>query len=455
MKYFEMNTDSAIQSINERSLTIAIFGQGKLGLPLSVVYLNAGYKVVGVDIDSNLIDNLNKGIITDVSEPGVLTGIRQGIENKKYVATASVEDSLRDADILLIIIPIELDEDKIPDLTPLTELMEKIGQNLQKGHLIIQETTLPIGTTEDVILPILEIHSGLTAGEDFGLGFSPERTYMGKVLEDITENYPKIIGGVNSKSTEKMVLFFNSISKKGVIRMSTARAAEATKIFKGVFRDTNIAIANELAKISEKLDIDFFEVREAVNSEPSGNILLPGAGVGGHCIPVYPYFLMQTAKNFGIQPALIKASREVNLSMPQHVVSKIIQSIEFLDKKLPIAKIVLLGLTFRGNVKEHRHSPTIDIINILKDLEIDTYLHDPLYSKEEVHDIVGVNFLDNLDQALMYADCIVLLSDHEIYEKSLPSKMDSLAKKPYAFIDTRNFLELQTTEDRKIYRIGT
>jgi len=454
MKFFEMNHDSAVQSIKNRSLTITVFGQGKMGLPISVVFLNAGYKVVGVDIDSTLVDNLNNNNIPMIREPGVSEAIKLGLETKKYYATLSIEQALQDADIIVIIIPIILDENKIPNLTPLTELIEKIGKNLQGGQLLIQETTLPIGTTEDVLLPIIEIHSGLTAGVDFGLGFSPERTYAGKVLKDITENYPKIIGGINSKSTDRMALFYNSFVEKGVIKMSSPRTAEAAKVFKGVFRDINIAIANEFSKIAEKLDVDFYEVRKAVNSEPSGNILLPGAGVGGHCIPVYPHFLIQTAKNLGIQPTLIKAGREVNMSMAEHVVTKITQSLEYLEKDLKTAKIVLLGLSYRGNVKEHRYSPTIDIINHLKDFEIDAYLHDPLYCRDEIRDIIGVNFVENLEEVLTHADCIVLLADHNVYGESLISKMDSLAKKPYVFVDTRNIYQLEDTEERKIYRIG-
>ncbi|MCE7742408.1 MAG: nucleotide sugar dehydrogenase [Candidatus Heimdallarchaeota archaeon] len=454
MKYFEMNNDSAVQSIRNRSLTIAVFGQGQIGLPISVVFLNAGYKVVGVDIDGNLVANLNNGIIPMIREPGVSEGIKRGLETEKYCATLSVEQALQDADVIVIIIPIILDENQIPNLTPLTELIEKIGRNLQKGQLLIQETTLPIGTTEDVLLPILEIHSGLSAGVDFGLGFSPERTYTGKVLQDITENYPKIIGGINSRSTERMALLYNSFVEKSVIKMSSARTAEAAKIFKGVFRDINIAIANEFSKISEKLDVDFYEVRNAVNSEPSGNILLPGAGVGGHCIPVYPHFLIQTAKNLGIKPTLMKAGREVNVSMPKHVVTKITQSVEYLEKDLKTAKIVLLGFSYRGNVKEYRYSPTIDIINQLKDIEVDAYLHDPLYSREEIREIIGVNFVENLEEALTHADCIVLLADHTEYGESLISKMDSLAKKPYIFVDTRNIYQIEDTEERKVYRIG-
>lgn len=449
-----MNNDSAVQSIRNKSLTVSVFGQGKMGLPISVVFLNAGYKVIGVDIEPKLVEDLNKGIFTNLSEPGVDEGIRTAIEARRYKATLSIEEALLESDIIVIIIPIILDENRIPDLTPLTDLMEKIGKNLIRGHLIIQETTLPIGTTEDVLLPILEIHSGLTAGQDFGLGFSPERTYTGKVLQDITENYPKIIGGINSKTTDRMALFYNSFVERGVIKMSSPKAAEAAKVFKGVFRDINIAIANELSKISEKLDIDFYEIREAVNSEPSGNLLLPGAGVGGHCIPVYPHFLIQSAKNLGIKPTLLTAGREVNMSMSQHVVDKITNNLELLGKKLNLSKIVLLGLSYRGNVKEHRYSPTIDIINLLSELKADVYLHDSLYSEAEIQNIVGVNFIENLEKVLLHADCVVLLADHREYESSLVSLMEKQAKKPYIFIDTRRIIEIVSTEDRKVVHIG-
>lgn len=454
MKFFAMNSDEATKALANRDLTIAVFGMGKMGLPIAVTFLEAGYSVVGVDINKELVDLLNQGVAPVIGEPGVEEGIRKAFDEKKFFATLSTEEALVSADIIVIIIPIIVDNNKQPKLEPLTNLMEEIGKHLIKGHLIIQETTLPIGTTERVLKPILEEKSGLICGEDFGLGFSPERTYSGRVIADIITNYQKIVGGVDTKSTERIALFYETFVEKGVIKMSSATTAEAVKVFKGVYRDLNIAIANELARIAEKIDVNFYEVRDAVNSEPAGNILMPGAGVGGHCIPVYPHFLLQNIRDLGIDSEFIVSGRKVNTDMPQHVVEKIKEELLNINRDLEKSKIVLLGLAYRGNVKEHRYSPTIDIIKNLKNTNANVWLHDPLYTKEELETIIDVKTMEDLQLILKEADCVVLLADHSVYKSITLQEIDSLTNTPYIFLDTRNIVTEKSTENRKIVKIG-
>ncbi|MCG3224831.1 MAG: nucleotide sugar dehydrogenase [Candidatus Heimdallarchaeota archaeon] len=354
MKYFLSSQEEVQQKLTNKQLKVAVIGQGKMGLPISVILLDAGYTVVGIDINQELVDKINKGIEVLPEEPSVDKGIKIGLEQVKYKCTTNLQDSISDVDILLIIIPLILDDDKNPHLEPLIALMKNIGSSLTEGQLIITETTLPIGTTADVFRSILEEESGLIAGKDFGLGFSPERTYSGRVIQDVVENYPKIVGGTNKKTTDRMSMFYETFAKKGTIKMSSTTAAEAVKVFKGAYRDINIAIANELAKIADVMELDFYEIREAVNSEPFANILKPGAGVGGHCIPVYSHFLINNAKDKGLNAKLITSGREVNTEMPAYIVSKLESSLQQLGKKIEDSKIVLLGLAYRGNVKEHR-----------------------------------------------------------------------------------------------------
>ncbi len=454
MKFFAMNSDDAAKALANRDLTIAVFGMGKMGLPIAVTFLEAGYSVVGVDINKELVDLLNQGVAPVIGEPGVEEGIRKAFNEKKFFATLSTEEALVSADIIVIIIPIIVDDNKQPKLEPLTNLMKEIGKHLIKGHLIIQETTLPIGTTERVLKPILEENSGLICGKDFGLGFSPERTYSGRVIADIITNYPKIVGGVDDQSTERISLFYDTFVEKGVIKMSSATTAEAVKVFKGVYRDLNIAIANELARIAEKIDVNFYEVRDAVNSEPAGNILMPGAGVGGHCIPVYPHFLLQNIRDLGIDSEFIVSGRKVNTDMPQHVVEKIKEELLNINRDLEKSKIVLLGLAYRGNVKEHRYSPTIDIIKNLQNTNANVWLHDPLYTKEELETIIDVKTEEDLHLILKNADCVVLLADHSVYKSITLQEIDALTNTPYIFLDTRNIVTEKSTENRKIVMIG-
>ncbi len=457
MKYFLMNQQEAEAALTEKSLTITVIGQGRMGLPISVVFLEAGYKVIGVDVNPLLVEKAAKGEIQLIGEPGVEEGIRKSVANGRYSCTLSHEEAIKQADIIIIIIPLILDEEKNPNLTPLTNLMNQIGSILEKGQIVITETTLPVGTSEEIFKPILEEKSGLIAGSDFGLGFSPERTYSGRVIEDVTVRYPKIVGGINRKSTERIAMFYETFVQKGTIKMSSAKAAEAVKVFKGVYRDINIAIANEFAKLAEGMNLNFYEIREAVNSEPFGNIMLPGAGVGGHCIPVYPHFLMENAKNVGLDLNLVKTGREINSSMAKHVVEKTQKGLALFYRSLSDSKIVVLGLAYRGNVKEHRYSPSLEIIKLLKEVNGDVILSDPLYEEHEIREEIDVKFQKDTNVALERADCIIVLTDHDEYKNLSLEEIDKLANKPYVIVDTRNIWKKdkqEYTDNRLLLKIG-
>ncbi|MFW9853004.1 MAG: nucleotide sugar dehydrogenase, partial [Candidatus Thorarchaeota archaeon] len=432
-------------------------GQGRMGLPISVVFLKAGYKVIGVDVNPELVEKAAKGYIQLIGEPGVDEGIKEGVTNGRYTCTLSHEEAIKQADIIIIIIPLILDENKNPNLSPLINLMQQIGTVLEEGQLVITETTLPIGTSEEIFKPILEEKSGLIAGNDFGLGFSPERTYSGRVIEDVTLRYPKIVGGINRKTTERMSMFYETFVEKGTIKMSSVTAAEAVKVFKGVFRDINIAIANEFAKLAESMKLNFYEIREAVNSEPFGNIMLPGAGVGGHCIPVYPHFLMENAKKVGLDLNLVKTGREINLSMAKHVIDKTQKALALFNKNLSDSKIVILGLAYRGNVKEHRYSPSLEIIKLLKEANANVILSDPFYEEQEIMEEIGISFQKDTRIALEKADCIIVLTDHDEY-KNLPlTEIDQITNRPYVIVDTRNIWKKdkqESTESRLLLKIG-
>ncbi len=452
-----MNQQEAEEVLAEKSLTIAVIGQGRMGLPISVVFLEAGYKVIGVDVNPLLVEKATKGEIQLVGEPGVEEGIKKGVTEGRYFCTLSHEDAIKQADIIIIIIPLIVDEDKKPDLTPLTNLMDQIGSVLEKGQIVITETTLPIGTSEEIFKPILEEKSGLTAGNDFGLGFSPERTYSGRVIEDVTVRYPKIVGGINRKSTERMAMFYETFVQKGTIKMSSAKAAEAVKVFKGVYRDINIAIANEFAKLSEGMKLNFYEIRDAVNSEPFGNIMLPGAGVGGHCIPVYPHFLIENASKIGLDLNLVKTGRVTNASMAKHVIEKAEKGLALFHRKLSDSKIVILGLAYRGNVKEHRYSPSLEIIKLLKKIKANVILNDPFYEEEEIEKEIGIKFQKDTKTSLEKADCIIILTDHDEYKNMSLEEVDQLARKPYVIVDTRNIWKKdkqEFTENRLLLKIG-
>jgi len=456
-KYFLTTDEEAELMLKRRDLTIGVIGQGKMGLPLSTVFANSGYRVIGVDIDPEVVSLINKGEPPITGEPGVKEGIINAIEKGLYRCTLSLKEAVFKADILIIIIPTLVDKNRNPLLQPLIKLINSIGSHMEKGKIVIIESTVPPLTTEKRIKKQLEDISGFKAGVDFGLGFAPERTYSGRAIQDIVENYPKIVGGVDPRSTKRISMFYKSFVKKGVIEMSSATAAEAVKIFKGVYRDVNIALANELAKIAEKLEVNIYEIIKAANTEPYSHIHKPGAGVGGHCIPVYPHFLINAGKELGVETRLIETGREINLDMPNHVVKRVIQALNKINKCLMNKKICLLGLSYRGDVKEYRYSPTLDVIRELKNYKPNIVLHDPLFTEKELRDIIDIKFERDMIKAVSDSDCIVILTDHTKYKDLDVSFFDKYAKNPYAIIDTKHVLkhsEAEEINNRVIMGIG-
>ncbi len=441
MKFYGLAKNEATKLLEKRDLTIAVVGQGKMGLPISVILLESGFSVIGVDSNPKTVDMINDGNPPILEEPGVLEGVNKGLKEFRFTCTLSIEDALSEADIIIVIIPLLLDEKNNPLFTNFNNLMKEIGRNLQKGQFVIVETTLPSGTTNGVFRPILEKKSNLIAGEDFGLGYSPERTASGTVLADVQNKYPKIIGGVNEKSLDFMDEFYSLFAEKGTIRMSSMTAAETVKVFEGVYRDVNIALANEFAKITEVLGLNISSIIDAANSQPYSHIHRPGPGVGGHCIPVYPHFLTKLAEEKGINLNLTKTGRKINSSQPYVVIEKIKEGLELIGKKLENATIVLLGLAFRGGVKESRNSPTFDIVKELKDRTPNLVLTDPLFYKEEIDNLLDIKFEQDVYEAIKNADCIVLLTNHKDYVELTPDKIEKISNKKLVLIDTKQMWE--------------
>jgi nucleotide sugar dehydrogenase len=307
-----------------------------------------------------------------------------------------------------------LNSDKSPDLNAVTAVCSSISRGLSKGDFVILETTVPPRTTKDVVLPILK-QSGLKEGE-YGLAFCPERTSSGRAIRDITGAYMKVVGGIDMESTKTAEAIYSVINKKGVITVSDTTTAEVVKLFEGVYRDVNIALSNELALVCREMGVSFTEVLPAVN-EPFDeehqryhvNLLRPGAGVGGHCIPVYPYFVTGTT---GTDTSLIKLARKINESMPFHMVDLIMEGLNELGRNVRGSNILILGLAFRSGVKEPRNSPAIPIIQRLKKLHANVFLYDPLFSKEEIESF-GAAYSDSFDNM----DCLVIVTDHREFRK--------------------------------------
>ena len=296
--------------------------------------------------------------------------------------------------------------------------------------MVITEATMPPGTTENLI-PILE-KSGLKLGE-FGLAHCPERTMTGTAIRDITGEYPKIVGANNKDTLEVVIGLYETINKKGVIPMSSIKAAEAVKVFEGVYRDVNIGLANELALWCEDHKLDVLEIIKAANTQPYCNIHLPGAGVGGHCIPIYPWFVINTTKNANLR--IIKTAREVNDYMPRHVVELTIKGLNEIGKATKNSNVLILGLTFRGGVKEFTKSPVLDIIKYLKEWGANIFVYDPLCTEEDIKNL-NVKWKNDFKDV----DVIIIATDHKEFE-NLDLNNISNEVRNKVIIDGKNILD--------------
>jgi nucleotide sugar dehydrogenase len=408
--------------IRSGELKIAIYGLGHVGSPLAAAWLRAGAYVIGVDKSKAILEYAREGK-THIPEPGVNEAFEKGIINKKLSIYDDLVEASKDSFLKMICVPV-LAADGTADLSAVKNVAVAIGKGLKKNDVVVLNPSVPPGTTEDVVIPILQKQSGLTVENDFYVVYNPERIYEGRAIEDIEQRYPGIVAGSGKKSLEisKKVLSF--IYQKGVIAMSNIKSAETEKLFEGVYRDVNIALANELAIFSERLGINFWEVRNAANSQPFCHIHKPGIGVGGACIPVYPQFILKTAKVLKVDCKLTRSGRLLNNSMPKYCVRQALKLIK--SKNYKDLRITLLGLAFRGGVSDTRLSPTYDVIKELQKLKVkEIMVHDPLVKKDD-HFSKHTNtvLVNDLDIALKGADLIMVIADHEEYKNLNGQKIE-------------------------------
>ncbi len=414
MKLLGLEKNAVRDALGAGKVTVAVYGLGKMGLPLAAVFADQGARVIGVDISPEVVSQVNKGKCPVSNEPGLPDMVKANVERQRLSATTDGVAAARESDVMVILVPCSLNTDKSPDLTAITAVCSSISRGISRGDFVILETTVPPRTTKDVVLPILR-QSGLKEGE-LGLAFCPERTSSGTAIRDITGAYPKVVGGIDKGSARTAEAIYSVINKKGVITVSDTATAEAVKLFEGIYRDVNIALSNELALVCKEIGISATEVFRVANEpvveqtgHPYTNLLQPGAGVGGHCIPVYPYLITRA---IGRDSRLIKLARQINESMPLHVVDLIIEGLKQAGRGVKDSNIVILGLAFRGGVKEARNSPAIPIIRRLNELQANVFLYDPLFSKEEIESF-GAKYGRGFDGM----DCVVIVTDHKEFRE--------------------------------------
>ena len=382
---------------------VCIIGLGYIGLPTACILSNKGFEVVGVDIDQKLVKELNQGDV-DNPEPELGELVSSATKSSKPIAKISPEE----ADIFMLCVPTPLTDEDKADLACVKNAAESIVPYLRKQNLVILESTVPPGTTEEILKPILE-KSGLKIGNELYLAYCPERVLPGSIVKEIVEN-DRIIGGINPESAELAKEIYRSFVE-GEIHLTDAATAEMVKLAENSFRDVNIAFANELSRICGKLDLNVWEVIEFANKHPRVNILKPGPGVGGHCIAVDPLFIAEKAPE---EAKLIRTARCVNDSMPDYIVKKVEKAVKEAKIKNPV--IACLGITYKAGIGDLRESPALKVVRKLKEKGYLLRVCDP-YAKD------FTEFpLISLKEVAKGVDCTVLLVDHKEFKEIEPDE---------------------------------
>ena len=428
--------------IISKNAHISIIGLGYVGLPLLLALGKEGFKMTGIDIDNKKISDLkkNKSYISDISNNDLLNNLNS-IKNVNF---SNTYDSINTSDVIIICVPTPLNKTKDPDISYIINATEELAKYGLENKLISVESTVYPGATEELILPkIIKHNPKLIVGADFNLVFSPERVDPGQKYWNL-KNTPKIVGGITNHCTEIGSVLYESLCES-VIKVSSARAAEMTKLLENTFRATNIGLVNEMAIISQKLNIDIWEIVEAAKTKPFGFMpFYPGPGLGGHCIPVDPRYLDWKLETLNSESKFIKLSEEINFSMPNFVVSRI-KSI-FINMNIKNPKILILGVAYKPNVSDIRESPALDIIKLLNQENINFVYNDPMVSSIEIE---GQTYKSqNIDDDLLQNTNLGLITtDHSLYDwKYLTNNLN------YIF-DTRNALRNISKSKAKIFKL--
>ncbi|MBI3988671.1 MAG: nucleotide sugar dehydrogenase [candidate division NC10 bacterium] len=412
--------DDLFERIRARTVGVAVIGLGYVGLPMAVEFAKAGAKTVGVDVDQEKIERINRGesYILDVKAEELAHLNAQGLLR----ATADYA-ALKEADAIFICVPTPYTKMKAPDLSYVEDASRGLAAHLRPGQLVVLQSTTYPGTTEEVVLPLLE-SSGLKVGRDFFLAFSPERIDPGN-KEYGARNTPKVVGGIDEASTRLASALFELFIEPGKIhQVSTPKVAEMTKLLENIFRSVNIALVNELAKLSDRMGIDIWEVLDAAATKPFGFMpFYPGPGVGGHCIPVDPYYLSWKAREYDFYTKFIELAAEVNQSMPFYTANKVIEALNRHGKPLLGSRILVLGATFKKDIDDARNSPTVEILKILLAHGAQASYHDPYVPRitfnEPVMGPVGERVLESIPLSegfLEGMDCTLIAVAHSCFD---------------------------------------
>ncbi|MEM2309725.1 MAG: nucleotide sugar dehydrogenase [Candidatus Bathyarchaeia archaeon] len=444
-----MLKEGDLESFEDRGkYSITVIGCGRMGLPTACLFADAGFKVTCLDSNQQIVDQINRGM-SPFFEPGLDKLIKKNLREGRLAATSDVKSAISRSDILVIAVNTPVDERRKPDYSNLEGACRDIGLNLRSGMLIILESTVGPGITESLVKETLEISSGLKAGKNFGLAYSPVRASVGRVLQDII-NYPRILAAIDRQSLTAAKTVLKTVIRGEIIEVSNIKTAEAVKLFENIYRDVNLALANEFAEFCEKAGIDYVEVQAAANTQPYCHLLMPGI-VSGH-IPKDPYLLIDEAEALGIKLQIPVLARRVNDGTVKRSLNLIKDAFRVMEKTFKRSKIAVLGISYKPNVKEARGSLILDLIKMLRDRGANVSVFDPFYTYEELRGM-GLPAEKSLMRTLEGSDCLVIAVGHDKFKRLSLKKISVIMRRPSAIVDLAHIIDpLRAEREGFIYR---
>ena len=430
-----------IEKLEKKEARMAVLGLGYVGLPLAVVFAEAGFDVIGIDPDARKVDSLNEGVsyIPDVETEIVAKLVKSG----KLKATTDFS-AISDVEAVSICVPTPLKKTGDPDMSFIDTATTDLAKYVHKGMVVVLESTTYPGTTREFILPMLTEKSGLTVGEDLFLSFSPERVDPGR--EDWTTiNTPKVLGGITEACTEVACAWYSGAIET-VVPVSSTEAAEMSKLLENTFRMINIGLVNELAIMCDRLDVDVWEVIEAASTKPFGFMkFTPGPGLGGHCIPIDPLYLSWKLKSVNYNARFIELASEINTQMPRYVVQKVQDALNAQKKAINGSKVLVLGAAYKPDVNDLRESPALDVIALLAEKGAEVSYHDPYCPSLKAHNGEMMESVPDMLEAVAESDCVVIITNHSEYE------YEQVLEKAQLIVDTRNALGKEGRAYEKVF----
>ena len=422
-KIMNLSQNEIADLIQSGKLHVCVIGVGRIGLPTAISFANSGITTIGVDINSELVNNINSGLFPLKDEPGYDVLFDNVIKEGKLRATTKIEEALTLCDVVLLSLPTPMNKNNIPDYSALKLVGKQIHDFLVPGSVVIVESTVEPGFIEDELISIIEGNDGRQkAGTSFGIGVCPETANPGQILNDF-ERLPRLVGAINDKTADIITKIYKHVFTVDLIPMPDCKTANAVKLTTNVFRDLNIAFVNELALIFERIGIDVMKVLEAAKTKYNFQVHYPGAGVGGPCLPINSYQFINLAKNTGFETLkTVDIARKINESMPQHTIDLLVDAFNEAGKSITNSTVTILGISYKPDVKDIQLTPAEPIIKNLKNLNAKIRIYDPYFKNTEVF---GLKTEDDFISAITDSDAIVLVTSHKEFHDLEPAFLSS------------------------------